>query len=73
MEKSRVEPFKTQYVKLIKDTGEILDGTIIEIFEDNVIFQTELSRSAVSMGSIKEIISYDDLRKRKKHTNEFKI
>lgn len=73
MEKNIVEPFKSQYVKLVKDTGEILDGTIIEIFEDSIIFQTELSRSAVSIGSIREIIPYDDLRKRKKRMNEFKI
>jgi hypothetical protein len=73
MEKNMVESFKSQYVKLIKDTGEILDGAITEIFEDSIIFQTELARSAVSMGSIKEIIPYDELRKRKKRMNEFKI
>jgi len=73
MEKNMVESFKSQYVKLIKDTGEILDGTITEIFEDSIIFQTELARSAVAMGSIREIIPYDELRKRKRRMSEFKI
>ena len=65
MEKNLVEPFKSQYVKIIKDTGEILDGTIIEILADSIIFQTELSRSAFSIKSIKEIIPYDEINKRR--------
>ncbi|MDH7517605.1 MAG: hypothetical protein QHH19_04605 [Candidatus Thermoplasmatota archaeon] len=73
MEKNLVESFKSQYVKLIKDTGEILDGTITEIFEDTITFQTELSRSAISINSIKEIIPYDELKKRKKYMSGFKI
>ncbi len=73
MDKSLVESFKSQYVKLVKDTGEILDGTITEIFEDSIVFQTELARSAVAIGSIREIIPYDELKKRKKQMSEFKI
>ena len=65
MEKNVVEPFKSQYVKLVKDTGEVLDGTIIEILDDSIIFQTELSRSAFSMNSIRQIIPYDKIMKRK--------
>jgi len=66
MEKNLVEPFKGQYVKVIKDTREILDGTIIEILEDSVIFQTELGRTAFSINSIREIIPYDKINKRKR-------
>ena len=66
MEKNLVEPFKGQYVKIIKDTREILDGTITEILEDSVFFQTELGRTAFSINSIKEIIPYDEINKRKR-------
>ncbi|MDH7507653.1 MAG: hypothetical protein QHH15_07735 [Candidatus Thermoplasmatota archaeon] len=65
MEKKLVEPYKSQYVKLIKNSGEKLDGTIVEILENSVIFQTELTRSAISYDSIREIISYDEMKKRK--------
>ena len=73
MEKNLVEPYKSQYVKLIKDTGEYLDGTIIEILDKDIIFQTELARSAISINSIREIISYEDMKKRRKQMRKFKI
>ena len=73
MEKNVVEKFKSQYVKLVKDTGEILDGSIIEILGDSIIFQTELSRYAISVNSIREIVPYDEINKRKRRTKEFKI
>ena len=73
MEKNVVEKFKSQYVKLVKDTGEILDGSIIEILEDSIIFQTELSRYAISVNSIREIAPYDEINKRKRRMKEFKI
>ena len=66
MEKKLVEPYKNQYIKLVKDTGEILNGTIVEILNNNIVFQTEISRSAISMGSIRQIISYDEMKKRRK-------
>jgi len=66
MEKNLVEPFKGQYVKLVKDTREILDGTIIEILGDSIIFQTELGRNAISMKSIREIIPFDEINKRRR-------
>ncbi len=66
MEKNVVEPFKGQYVKLVKDTREILDGTIIEILGDSIIFQTELGRNAISMKSIREIIPFDEINKRRR-------
>jgi len=72
MEKNLVEPYKSQYVKLVKDTGEFLDGTIVEILDKSVIFQTELNRSAISIDSIREIISYEDMKKRRKQVNKFK-
>ena len=65
MEKNLVEPFKNQYVKLVKDTGEVLDGTILEIYKESIIFQTELARSGISTNSIKKIIPYDEIAKRK--------
>jgi hypothetical protein len=65
MEKNLVEPFKSQYVKIIKDTREILDGTIIEILDDSVIFQTELGRTAFSVKSIKEIVPFDEINKKR--------
>jgi len=65
MEKNLVEPFKNQYVKIVKDTGEILDGIVIEILEDSIIFQTELTRSAFSIKSIKEIIPFDEISKKR--------
>ena len=64
MEKKLVEPFKGQYLKIIKDNREILNGTIIEILEDSVIFQTELGRTAFSIKSIRNIISYDEINKK---------
>ncbi|MCJ7571083.1 MAG: hypothetical protein MUO82_04305 [Candidatus Thermoplasmatota archaeon] len=66
MEKNLVDLFKSQYVRIIKDNREILDGTIIEILEDSVIFQTELGRTAFSINSIREIIPYDEINKRKR-------
>lgn len=73
MEKNLVEPYKSQYVKLVKDTGEHMDGTIVEILDKDIIFQTELSRSAISIDSIREIISYEEMKKRKKQISKFKI
>jgi hypothetical protein len=73
MEKNLVEPYKNQYVKLVKDTGEFIDGTIVEILDKSVIFQTELNRSAISIDSIREIISYEDMKKRRKQMNKFKL
>jgi hypothetical protein len=73
MKKNLVEPYKSQYVKLIKDNGEHMDGTIVEILDKDIIFQTELSRSAISIDSIREIISYEEMKKRKKQISKFKI
>lgn len=73
MEKNLVEPYRSQYVKLVKDTGEFLDGTIVEILDKSVIFQTELNRSAISIDSIREIISYEDMKKRRKQVSKFKL
>lgn len=72
MEKIAVEPFKSQYVKLVKDNKEVLDGTIIDILEDSIIFQTELGRRGISMDSIREIISYEEIKKKKKMRRELK-
>ena len=55
MEKNGIESYKNQYVKLVKDTGEVFDGTIVEILEDAVIFQTELKQHGITMSSIREI------------------
>jgi hypothetical protein len=63
MDKNAIEPFKSQYIKLVKDTGESLDGTIIQILEDSVIFQTELRRFALSMDSIVNIIPHEKTKK----------
>lgn len=73
MEKILIEPFKDQYVKLVKDDKEVLDGTIVDILEDSIIFQTELGRRGISMDSIKEIISYDEIKRKKKIRRELKI
>jgi len=73
MEKNLVEAYKSQYVKLVKDTGEFLDGTIVEILDKDIIFQTELARSAISINSIREIISYEEMKKRRKQIGKFKI
>ena len=73
MEKNVVSTFKDQYVQLSKDTGEVLNGAIIDILDDSCIFQTELGRFAISFMSIKDIITVDQLRKRKKHQAEFKV
>jgi hypothetical protein len=73
MEKNLLEAYKGQYVKLVKNTGEFLDGTIIEILDKSVIFQTELARSAVSFDSIREIISYEEMKKRRKQMIKFKV
>lgn len=73
MEKNLLETYKSQYVKLVKDTGDFLDGTIIEILDKDIIFQTELSRSAIPIDSIREIISYEDMKKRRKQMHNFKI
>jgi len=73
MEKNLIETYKGQYVKLVKNTGEFLDGTIIEILDKSVIFQTELARSAVSFDSIREIISYEEMKKRRKQMIKFKV
>jgi len=72
MEKNLVEPFKGQYIKVVKDNREILDGTIIEILEDSVIFQTELGRSAFSIKSIREIIPFDEINKKKRLRSSLK-
>jgi len=72
MEKNLVEPFKGQYIKVIKDNREILDGAIIEILEDSVIFQTELGRSAFSIKSIREIIPFDEINKKKRLRSSLK-
>ena len=55
MEKNAIEPFKNQYVKLVKDTGEALNGAIVEIMDDAVIFQTEIARQGIAMSSIRDI------------------
>lgn len=73
MEKNLLEAYKGQYVKLVKNTGEFLDGTIIEILDNSVIFQTELAKSAVSIDSIREIISYEEMKKRRKQMIKFKV
>jgi len=73
MEKNLLVAYKSQYVKLVKDNGELLDGTIVEILDKDVIFQTELSRSAISIDSIREIISYEEMKKRRKQMPKFKI
>ena len=73
MEKNLLEAYKGQYVKLVKNTGEFLDGTIIEILDKSVIFQTELAKSAVSIDSIREIISYEEMKKRRKQMIKFKV
>ncbi len=73
MEKNVVETFKDQYIKLVKDTGEILDGSIVKVLDDSIIFQTELARSGISINSIREIISYEEVKKRKKSIRTFKI
>jgi len=63
MEKNAIEPFKSRYIKLVKDNGEALDGTIIQILKDSVIFQTESRRSAFSMDSIVNIIPHEKTKK----------
>ncbi|MFH1101418.1 MAG: hypothetical protein V1726_05240 [Methanobacteriota archaeon] len=73
MEKNLVEPFKTQYVKLIKDTGETLQGTITDIVGESIIFQTEVGRSAIAMNSIMNITTCEVGRRTKKKMQEFKI
>ena len=73
MEKNLLEAYKGQYVKLVKNTGEFLDGTIIEILDKGIVFQTELARSAVSFDSIREIISYEEMKKRRKQMMKFKV
>lgn len=55
MEKNAIEPFKNQYVKLVKDTGEALNGVIVEIMDDAVIFQTETARQGIALRSIRDI------------------
>jgi len=72
MEKIVIEPFKDQYVKLVKDDKEVLDGTVVDILEDSIIFQTELGRRGISMDSIREIISYDEIKRKKKMRRELK-
>lgn len=64
MEKIAIEPFKDQYVKLVKDTREVLDGTIVDILEDSIIFQTELGRRGISINSIVNIIPHDEIKKK---------
>ncbi len=73
MEKKLLEAYKGQYVKLVKNTGEFLDGTIIEVLDKSIIFQTELARSAISFNSIREIISYEEMKKRRKQMIKFKV
>ena len=73
MEKNVVETFKDQYIKLVKDTGEILDGSIVKVLDDSIIFQTAIARSGISLNSIREIIPYEEVKKRKKFMKTFKI
>jgi len=73
MEKNVVETFKDQYIKLVKDTGEILDGSIVKVLDDSIIFQTAIARSGISLNSIREIIPYEEVKKRKKLMKTFKI
>jgi len=73
MEKNLVEPFKTQYVNLVKDTGEILQGTITDIVGESVLFQTEVGRHAIAMNSITNITTCHAGRRTKKKMQEFKI
>ena len=73
MEKNLVVPFEGQYVKIVKDTKEMLDGTIIKILEDSVIFQTELGRTAFSISSIRNIIPQDEINKSKRLPTDLKI
>jgi len=73
MEKNEVSPFKSKYVRLVKDNGEIINGTIVDILEDSVIFQTELSRKALSIKSITGITEHAELQKSKKFSNDFKL
>jgi len=63
MEKNAIEPFKSKYIKLVKNNGESLDGTIIQILDDSIIFQTESRRSAFSMDSIINIIPHKENKK----------
>ena len=72
MEKNAIEPFKNKYVKLVKDTSEILDGTIVDISDDAILFQTELKRYGIAFGSIREIILHTS-RKRSPQMNNFKV
>ena len=72
MEKKAVEPFKNQYVKLVKDTSEILNGSIVDISDDAVLFQTELKCHGIALGSIREIIPHTS-KKRSPQTNNFKV
>lgn len=73
MEKQNIILFKDQYVQLTKDTGEVLNGTITEIMEDSLFFQTEFSRSALSLKSVKEIIPIRELQKKQKYASQVKI
>ena len=73
MEKIVVEKFKSRYVKLVKDTGEILDGAIVQVLDDSIIFQSEISRSGISLKSIREIMPIEEINKRKKPMKTFKI
>ena len=72
MEKNAIEPYKNKYVKLVKDTSEILDGTIVDISDDAVTFQTELKRFGIALDSIREIIPHTS-RKRSPQMNSFKV
>jgi len=73
MEKIVVEKFKNRYVKLVKDTGEILDGAIVQVLDDSIIFQSEISRSGISLKSIRDIMPIEEMNKRKKYMKAFKI
>jgi hypothetical protein len=73
MEKIVVEKFKSRYVKLVKDTGEILDGAIVQVLDDSIIFQSEITRSGISLKSIREIMPIEEINKRKKSMKTFKI
>jgi hypothetical protein len=73
MEKIVVEKFKSRYVKLVKDTGEILDGAIVQVLDDSIIFQSEISRSGISLKSIREIMPIEEVNKRKKTLKTFKF
>ncbi len=65
MDENFIESFNSQYVKIINNNKEILNGNIIDILEDNVIFQTEIGRTTFPMKSINNIITYNEIDKKR--------